>query len=54
MTDNEKVRDLVASLVKSLNASALPLAVKELALENVMLRIKVAELETADGGDCNA
>lgn len=54
MTDNEKVRDLVASLVKSLNASALPLAVKELALENVMLRIKVAELETADGGDRNA
>lgn len=54
MSDNEKVRDLVASLVKSLNASALPLAVKELALENVMLRIKVAELETTDGGGPDA
>lgn len=55
MSDNEKVRDLVASLVKSLNASALPLAVKELALENVMLRIKVAEMDTAvQGGEKDA
>ena len=51
MSDNEKVRDLVASLVKSLNASALPLAVKELALENIMLHIKIAEADAEKGGE---
>lgn len=51
MSDNEKVRDLVASLVKSLNASALPLAVKEMALENIMLRIKIAEADAEKGGE---
>lgn len=54
MSDNEKVRALVLSLVQCLNASALPLAVKELALENVMLRIKVAEQDIQEGGDKNA
>lgn len=54
MSDNEKVRDLVDSLVKSLNASALPLAVKELALENVMLRIQLAELNAKKGDDADA
>lgn len=54
MTDNEKVKSLVSSLVQSLNSSALPLAVKELVLENIMLRIKVAEYETAEGGEKDA
>lgn len=54
MSDNEKVRDLVASLVKILNASALPMAVKELALENVLLRIQLAELNAKKGDDADA
>lgn len=53
MSDNEKVRDLVASLVKILNASALPMAVKALALENVLLRIQLAELNTKKGDDAD-
>lgn len=54
MTDSEKVKKLVSSLVQSLNASALPMAVKELAMENIMLRIKVAEYENAKGGKQDA
>lgn len=50
MSDNEKVSALVSSLVKALNASDLPLAVKELALDNLLLSIKVAEYQNAEGG----
>lgn len=54
MTDNEKIRALMQSLVKALNASHLPLAVKELALENVLLRIQLAELNAKKGDDADA
>lgn len=48
MTDNEKIRALMQSLVNALNASHLPMAVKELALENIMLHIKIAEADAED------
>lgn len=51
MTDNEKIRALMNSLVNALNASHLPLAVKELALENIMLHIKIAEADAEKGGE---
>lgn len=53
MTDNEKVRALMNSLVQCLNASNLPLAVKALALENILLRVKIAEDDAEDekGGE---
>lgn len=54
MTDNEKIRALMQSLVNALNASALPMAVKELALENVLLRIQLAELNAKKGDDADA
>lgn len=55
MTDNEKVRALMNSLVQCLNASNLPIAVKALALDNLLLSIKVAEYQNAEGGgDDNA
>lgn len=51
MTDDEKVRALVQSLVKCLNSSALPLSVKELALENIQLRLQIAEQYKQEGGE---
>lgn len=42
MQDNQLVEDLVAAIVASVNASCLPLAVKALALENVLLRVQAA------------
>lgn len=54
MSDNEKVSALVSSLVQALNASNLPIAVKELALENVLLRIQLAELNAKKGDDADA
>ena len=53
MTDNEKIRALMQSLVNALNASHLPIAVKELALENILLRVKIAEADAEDetGGE---
>ena len=50
MSDNEKVSALVSSLVQALNASNLPIAVKALALENIMLHIKIAEADAEKGG----
>lgn len=54
MNDNEKVRALMRSLVESLNDSNLPMAVKALALDNLLLSIKVAEYQNAEGGEDNA
>lgn len=54
MTDNEKVSALVSSLVQALNASTLPMAVKELALENIMLHIQVAKRDIQEGGGKDA
>lgn len=54
MTDNEKIRALMQSLVNALNASHLPLAVKEMALESVLLRIQLAELNAKKGDDADA
>ncbi len=46
MNDNEKVAALVDGLLREVNASCLPLAVRALALENVLLRVNSA-LHTA-------
>lgn len=54
MTDNEKIRALMQSLVNALNNSHLPLVVKELALENIMLNIKIAEADADKGDDADA
>ena len=42
MEDNKMVKELVTNLLNAVNASRLPLAVKELALENVLLRVQAA------------
>lgn len=42
MQDNQLVQELVEGIVASVNASRLPLAVKALALENVLLRVQAA------------
>lgn len=42
MNDNEKVKSLMNGLVETVNAAELPLAVKVLALENVLFRVKEA------------
>lgn len=47
MQDNQLVQDLVESILASVNASCLPLAVKALALENILLRVQAA-MQTAD------
>lgn len=39
MEDNQRVRQLVQDLLDAVNASRLPLAVKALAVENVLLHI---------------
>ena len=54
MDDNQLVKELVANVVKTVNASCLPLAVKALALENVLLRIQLAELNAKKGDDADA
>ena len=60
MQDNQLVQDLVESILASVNASRLPLSVKGLALENIMLRVKLAELTTSqnsqpkEDGDADA
>ena len=54
MQDNQLVQDLVESILASVNASRLPLAVKALALENVLLRIQLAELNGKKGDDADA
>ena len=42
MTDDERIQALQAALVDAVNAAALPLSVKALALENTLLRIQLA------------
>lgn len=42
MDDNQLVKDLVEGVVGAVNGSRLPLAVKALALENVLLRVTAA------------
>ncbi len=42
MDDNQLVKELVATVVKTVNGSCLPLAVKALALENLLLRVEMA------------
>lgn len=54
MNDSERINALISSLVQSLNDSHLPLAVKKLALENILLSIKVAEYQNAEGGEKDA
>lgn len=42
MNDNEKVAALQEQLLQDVNAAALPLAVKAMALENLLLRVEMA------------
>lgn len=42
MNDNEKVEALQEQLLQDVNAAALPLAVKAMALENLLLRVRLA------------
>lgn len=51
MQDNQLVQDLVESILASVNASRLPLGVKALALENLLLRVKLTMCATADPAD---
>lgn len=48
MNDNEKVKALQDSLLRDVNAAALPLGVKAVALENLLLRVEMAM--NADAG----
>ena len=54
MDDNEKINALVSSLVSELNSFHLPIAVKELALENILLRIQVAKQDIQKGENVDA
>ena len=42
MNDSEKVAALQEQLLQDVNAAALPLAVKAMALENLLLRVRLA------------
>lgn len=42
MNDNEKVQALRESLLRDVNAAALPLGVKAVVLENLLLRVEMA------------
>lgn len=42
MNDNEKVAALQEQLLQDVNAAALPLAVKAMTLENLLLRVRLA------------
>lgn len=51
MNDNEKVQALRESLLRDVNAAVLPLGVKAVVLENLLLRVEMAmnaETGTAD------
>ena len=54
MDDNEKINALVSSLVSELNFFDLPITVKELALENILLRIRVAKQDIQKGENVDA
>lgn len=47
MTDNELIAKLQDDVIAAVNASAMPLAVKGIVLENTLLRIKVQLKEEA-------
>lgn len=51
MNDNEKVKALQDSLLRDVNAAALPLGVKALALENLLLRVEMAMNAAAGAAD---
>lgn len=51
MDDNQLVKELVANVVKTVNGSCLPLAVKALALENLLLRVDMAMNAAAGAAD---
>lgn len=51
MSDNEKVQELRESLLRDVNAAALPLGVKALALENLLLRVERAMNAAAGAAD---
>lgn len=42
MNDNEKVQALRESLLRDVNAAVLPLGVKAVVLENLLLRVEMA------------
>ena len=42
MSDNEKVQALRESLLRDVNAAVLPLGVKVVVLENLLLRVEMA------------
>ena len=52
MNDNKKMEALADSLLRDVNAADLPLGVKALALENLLLRVKLAMCATE--GSANA
>ena len=47
MNDNKKMESLADSLLRDVNAADLPLGVKALALENLLLRVKLAMCATS-------
>lgn len=51
MNDNEKVKALQDSLLRDVNAAALPLGVKAVALENLLLRVEMAMNAAAGAAD---
>lgn len=42
MTDDKRVQELQENLMRDVNGSSLPLSVKALALENILLRVQIA------------
>ena len=53
MTDNELIVKLQDDVIAAVNASAMPLAVKGIVLENTLLRIKV-QLKEEEGAKVQA
>lgn len=51
MNDNEKVKALQDSLLRDVNAAALPLGVKAVVLENLLLRVEMAMNAAAGATD---
>lgn len=47
MENNQPLKSLVDGILDAVNSSRLPLSVKGLALENIMLRVKLAELTSS-------
>lgn len=51
MNDNEKVQALRESLLRDVNAAVLPLGVKAVVLENLLLRVEMAMSAAAGAAD---